>query len=234
MKWFKHDANASIDAKLKRVRAKYGMEGYGLYWYLLECISRNVEAHNLTFELEEDAELIAADVGIHREVVEEMMHSMVDMGLFENREGIITCLKMSQRSDEYTAKLLRKGEKQSSTGSSPDSVRTISGSSPDKVPSIRTDRTDKKEKNIAGEPFVIALDTIKITQEQLNTWTDVFPHLDIRTELKELDKDPAITGNPKWFNTLFHKLKYQNSKRRDAKAKNPANRPGRDAGVLVG
>lgn len=136
MKWFKHDSNASIDAKLKRLRLKYGMEGYGLYWYLLECIARTVEPHNLTFELEEDAELIAAEVNIHRDRVEEMMLFMCEQGLFENADGRITCLKMASRSDEYTLKLIRKGN----------GVQTSSGQAPDKVPPIRIEQKDKKEK----------------------------------------------------------------------------------------
>ena len=136
MKWFKHDSNASIDAKLKRLRLKYGMEGYGLYWYLLECIARTIEPHNLTFELEEDAELIAAEVNIHRDRVEEMMLFLCEQGLFENVGGRITCLKMASRSDEYTLKLIRKEN----------SVQTSSGQAPDKVPPIRIEEKDKKEK----------------------------------------------------------------------------------------
>lgn len=138
MKWFKHDSNAGLDAKLKRLKLKYGMEGYGLYWYLLECIARTVESHNLTFELEEDAELIATDVNIHRDRVEEMMRFMVDQKLFENTEGRITCLKLSTRSDEYTQKILRNSK----------SVRTTSRPTPDKVPPNRIEekRTDKKDR----------------------------------------------------------------------------------------
>lgn len=137
MKWFKHDSNAGLDAKLKRLKLKYGMEGYGLYWYLLECIARTVESHNLTFELEEDAELIATDVNIHRDRVEEMMRFMVEQGLFENTEGRITCLKMSTRSDEYTQKILRNSK----------NVPTPSRPTPDKVPPNRIEekRIDKKK-----------------------------------------------------------------------------------------
>ncbi len=100
MKWYKHDANANCDAKLRRVRLKYGMEGYGLYWYCLELIAQNVEKHNLSFELEHDAEIIAADTGIHHELVQEMMTFMVDLGLFENKRGIITCMSMLKRLDQ--------------------------------------------------------------------------------------------------------------------------------------
>lgn len=138
MKWFKHDANASIDSKLKRLRLKYGMEGYGLYWYCLECIAKNVESHNLTFELEEDSELISADTNIHRERVQEMMAFMVDAGLFENRDGSITCLKMATRTDEYTQKLIKNIK----------SVPTVSRHSPDNVRLNRREenRTEEKKK----------------------------------------------------------------------------------------
>jgi len=107
MKWFKHDSNASIDAKIERLILKYGIEGYGLYFYCLEMIARTVEKHNLSFELEHDAELIANRIGMHREKVQEMMTFMVNLELFENDRGIVTCLKMASRTDEYTQKLLK-------------------------------------------------------------------------------------------------------------------------------
>ncbi len=135
MKWYKHDANANCDAKLRRVRLKYGMEGYGLYWYCLELIAQNVEKHNLSFELEHDAEIIAADTGIHFELVQEMMMFMVDLGLFERENGIITCLKLAARTDEYTQKLIKQ------LGSVP----TLSRQSPDKVRSNRTEQNRLEE-----------------------------------------------------------------------------------------
>ncbi len=146
MKWYKHDANANCDAKLRKVRLKYGMEGYGLYWYCLELIAQNVEKHNLSFELEHDAEIIAADVGIHFELVQEMMVFMVDLGLFEQENGIITCLKLAKRTDEYTSKLIKQL----------DNVPTLSRQSPDKV---RSNRTEEKrlEQNIPS-PSEKALD----------------------------------------------------------------------------
>lgn len=107
MKWFKHDSDAGNDAKLRKLRSKYGASGYGIFWYCLELIARNVDKNNLTFELEHDAELIADDFKLSRELVQEMMSYMVGLGLFENRDGIITCLKMSNRADEYTHKLIK-------------------------------------------------------------------------------------------------------------------------------
>ena len=62
------------------MRLRYGLEGYGLCEQL-ECIARTVEPHNLTYELEEDSELLAAELNMNREQVEEMMLFMVDLSL---------------------------------------------------------------------------------------------------------------------------------------------------------
>lgn len=144
MKWFKHDSDAHADAKLRRLRLKYGMQGYGLYWYCLELIARGVEKHRLTFELEHDSELIAADTGINRDLVEDMMRYMAEIGLFECANGLVTCLKMASRTDEYTAKLLL----QNGMGKgSPDTVPTLSRQSPDSAETksvlLEQNRTDK-------------------------------------------------------------------------------------------
>lgn len=100
MKWIKHDTNANQDAKLKRMRMKYGLEGYGLYWYCLELIAADVDQNKLTFELEHDAEIISFDTGIHYERVNEMMAYMVNLKLFESNNGVLSCLKLANRLDK--------------------------------------------------------------------------------------------------------------------------------------
>ena len=100
MKWFKHDSTANMDAKLRRLKMQWGMEGYGLYWYCLEIIVQEVTSNKFTFELEHDAEIISYDTGISVEKVNKMMASMVDLELFENADGRITCLKLAKRLDQ--------------------------------------------------------------------------------------------------------------------------------------
>jgi hypothetical protein len=149
MKWFKHDSDASNDAKLKKLRLKYGAQGYGIYWYCLELIARNVEKHNLTFELEHDAELIADDFKLSSDLVQHIMNYMVELELFENINGIVSCLKMANRTDEYTQKLLQSIKKTT------DSVGIVSGETPTKSVLIEENRreeniTEKKEKTNKG------------------------------------------------------------------------------------
>jgi len=78
----------------------YGLEGYGLYWYCIELIASKVDKDNITFELEHDARIIARGTGSTVQKVEEMMRYFVDINLFENVGGVITCFKLAKRLDK--------------------------------------------------------------------------------------------------------------------------------------
>ena len=100
MKWFKHDSDAHTDAKVQSILLDYGLEGYGLYFYCIELIVKDISETKLTFELEHDARLIAFATGSTEQKVTEMMNQFVKLGLFE--QGVnnqITCLKLLKRLD---------------------------------------------------------------------------------------------------------------------------------------
>lgn len=100
MKWFKHDADARNSLKLRKVRRKYGADGYAIYWFCLEAIAYEVDKDNLSFDLKEDAETIAFELSIQEKRVEEIMLYLVDTGLFESSQGVVTCLKLAERLDK--------------------------------------------------------------------------------------------------------------------------------------
>ena len=183
MKWFKHDSDASNDAKLKKLRLKYGAQGYGIYWYCLELIARNVEKHNLTFELEHDAELIADDFKLSADLVQHIMTFMVDIGLFENTNGIISCLKMATRTDEYTQKLIQSIKK------TPDNVPTLSAQSPTKSVLIEENRLEDKRKKDTTNKLSYEIGYGWVNYQAFLEKAEVdFPYVDI---LKEFDKAGA-------------------------------------------
>jgi hypothetical protein len=107
VRWFKHQTAAHNDAKMKRLIMRQGMAAYGLYWYCLELIGKDVSESRLTFVIEEDSELLAHATGMTREQVEQAMRCMVDLGLFENVEGKISCLNMLRHMD---ASMFKAGE----------------------------------------------------------------------------------------------------------------------------
>lgn len=108
MKWFKHDTDANMDAKLQEIMLDYGLEGYGLYWYCIELIAQNVNGDNLTFELEHDARIIARNTGSTPQKVSQMMTSFINLGLLDADNGHIFCLKLAARCDDFTAKAVRR------------------------------------------------------------------------------------------------------------------------------
>ena len=97
MKWFKHDSDANLDDKLQNLMLDHGLKGYGLYWYCLELIANKFDHSNITFELKHDARIIAKNTGETVKEVEDMMKLMIELGLFDQSDGIISCLKLGSR-----------------------------------------------------------------------------------------------------------------------------------------
>ena len=105
MKWFKHDSFARVDPKITKLRMRYGVEGYGLYFYCLEVIASEVSSSKFSFELEQDSEIIAHELRMDSRRVEEILSWCVNSGLFEiTGTGVMTCWKMIKRLDESTTK----------------------------------------------------------------------------------------------------------------------------------
>ena len=99
MRWFKHESRAHSDAKIEKLLVRYGIQGYGLYFYCLELIVETIEPSHVTFELEHDAEIISRRINLHPEIVQEMMKYMMELGLFDNNNGRISCSKILKRFD---------------------------------------------------------------------------------------------------------------------------------------
>lgn len=106
MQWFKHDADASTDAKIKKLVMRYGADGYAIYFHCIELIVGNLSEQNITFELEHDAEIIADNLKIQGtsdtspvDRVNQIMKYIISLGLFEESNGHITCYKILKRLD---------------------------------------------------------------------------------------------------------------------------------------
>jgi len=105
MKWFKHDTDASIDAKLQELLLDYGATGYGLYWYCVELIAKGVSPNNITFELEHDARIIARNLNLTLEETKNMMQKMVELGLFDiNQNKRLACVSLAYKLDDSMRK----------------------------------------------------------------------------------------------------------------------------------
>ncbi len=67
--YFSHDSNARNDQRLMKIRMKYGMEGYGAYFGIIEIL-REQSDYTLLFD---DLEGIAFDLRIELNVIEDIV-----------------------------------------------------------------------------------------------------------------------------------------------------------------
>ena len=101
MKWFKHYSTAKFDPKIRRVISKFGIEGYGLYFAVLESISFQLETDDPIPDLEEDAQDMAECFHMDTMRVEEIIKYCLEIELFSRSKetGRLVCLKLLSHLD---------------------------------------------------------------------------------------------------------------------------------------
>lgn len=157
MQWFKHKSDARNSLKLRKVRRRYGADGYAIYWFCLEAIAYEVDKDNLTFELKEDAETIAFELNIQEKRVEEIMLFMVEIGLFESSSNMITCMKLAESIDKSmtNSPKMRAWLETKSVMTSPDVIMTL----PDSVSTCAELEVEKKRVEVEKNKDLLSVKT---------------------------------------------------------------------------
>ena len=94
--YFKHDSNARNDEKLLNVRRNHGMEGYGVYWAIVEKLR---ESKNYT--LTDDYDSIAWDLRVEEGLVKSIIEKY---GLFVIEDGMIRSPRLCVDMEEWDNK----------------------------------------------------------------------------------------------------------------------------------
>lgn len=76
--YFSHDRNARNDEKILALRMKTGMEGYGVYWAIIERLSESTNYMSV-----KDYNIIAFDLRVSADVIKSVIN---DFGLFDFSE----------------------------------------------------------------------------------------------------------------------------------------------------
>lgn len=100
--YFSHDSNARNDPKLMRLRVRLKMEGYGVYWCLVELLRDQTD-----FRLPLDFESIAFGLNIEAGIVEKVVN---DFDLFVIEDGFFYSESLIRRMDERKEKSLKASE----------------------------------------------------------------------------------------------------------------------------
>lgn len=96
--WFSHDYNTRNDEKIKSLIRKHGMEGYGLFWTLVEDLYNNANALHL------DYEGISYDYRIDLTIVKSVIN---DFSLFNIESNLISSNSVERRLNERKEKSIK-------------------------------------------------------------------------------------------------------------------------------
>lgn len=100
--YFSHDSNAITDTKILNMRCDYGLEGYGLYWAIIEMM-RNEEDYKL--ELNKNAYRAIKTLTNTTIDVEKYIHDCInDYGLFKEENEKFFSNSLLRRMLEYERK----------------------------------------------------------------------------------------------------------------------------------
>ena len=93
--YFSHDADMRNDARIKALRAKFGIVGYGIFCMMLETLT---DATCLVYKLDDlSLELLAGDFGIDSEKLKEILDYLIKLGLIDHRNDLLFSKKLDER-----------------------------------------------------------------------------------------------------------------------------------------
>jgi len=105
--YFSHDANSRNDVKCVKLRREMGMEGYGIFWAIIEVLRESS-----TYSLPLDS---IDDISFHLHVESEKVTKIIrDFDLFEIHENHFFSTRLCKSMEEYNSlkfKLKEAGKK---------------------------------------------------------------------------------------------------------------------------
>jgi uncharacterized protein YdaU (DUF1376 family) len=93
--YFSHDYNARMDSKIKELIYKLGIEGYGIYWALIEDLYNNANAMRMNYER------IAFELRTQNDKIKSVIH---DFNLFEIDGEIFSSKSVQKRLNDRNDK----------------------------------------------------------------------------------------------------------------------------------
>lgn len=111
-KWFSHDSNARRDPKVLAIRSKYGSEGYGWYWIILEMLR---EDNSFEFPLSKlHIMALTKELDTNIDLLNGFLNDCLEIGLFnvrhEGEQRVLFCEGLNRRMLTYQEKRKRRIE----------------------------------------------------------------------------------------------------------------------------
>jgi len=149
MKWFKHETSDRNKVESKLIKARFGIEGYGIYQSLLEVIGETIEQANFKdwghVDQMHDINTLSDECCVTPEVLKEFLIFCDEKGIFEKHKGRLFSRLILRRLDEWAERINSVKNKDDKTR---ESLGSHSGVTRARVEENRVDknRIEEKEK----------------------------------------------------------------------------------------
>jgi uncharacterized protein YdaU (DUF1376 family) len=188
--YFNHDSTARNDYRVVKMRAKLGMEAYGIFWALLEmlfteenklCID---DYDSLAFGLQCDAKIL-------KQVIE-------DFDLFVIEDGCFYSKRLNKQIEEINAKSNKAKENASKRWNNANAKRTQSDSNASRVEYSKVEAKVKKSNyyNDIAFPDYYDIHYAKRIEQDLNKTKQYHKHL---RDLGYTQQRNNYNGETKWI-----------------------------------
>src|ERR1700677_178723 len=94
--WFKHDNNARNDEKILELRSKFGAEGYGIFWMIVETMAEDGDGF-ISFK---NIGGLSLGYGVAIGRLSEVIGVAIELGLFHENGGKIFSNRMLRHKEE--------------------------------------------------------------------------------------------------------------------------------------
>lgn len=202
--YFSHDYNVRSDEKIKRLFRKWGLEGYGLYWALIEDLYNNANALHL------DYEGLAFDFRTQEELVKSVIE---DFDLFVINEEIFYSKSVWKRLDARADKSAKARESANARWNKKNANAKQTQNDSNAIKERKG--KEKKVKEIESKKKYGEYSHVLLTDKEINKLEEEYNKELISSYIKKLDEYIEVKG-AKYKN---HNLVIRNWLGKDASSK---------------
>lgn len=142
--YFSHDSNARNDDKILELRSKFGYEGYGIFWAIIEVLR---DQTNYSYETEKINGLSIA-INVDKVLLSEILNYCIKISLFVENNGFFYSESLMVRISKIDESRLKRAEAGRKGGIAKALLQQSSGNGLANSSKEKKGKESKKEENI--------------------------------------------------------------------------------------
>jgi hypothetical protein len=189
--YFNHDSTARNDYRVVKMRAKLGMEAYGIFWALLEMLF--TEENKLCID---DYDSLAFGLQCDPKILKQVIE---DFDLFVIEDGCFYSKRLNKQIEEINSKSNKAKENASKRWNNANAMQTQSDSNASKVKYSKVDKSKVKKSNYYNDisfPDYYDIHYAKRIEQDVNKTKEYHEHL---RSIGYIQQRNNYNGETKWI-----------------------------------